>query len=118
MFVAVDAKLNKVRHFSTCAVAPDLQGGNLLVVSTAAIRILMTQTIETTWGFEHHREDAVSHHTSPPWGGAGGVSSRVSISLFRQRERERGPLRLSSISSLWGSNQMDTLITLLRFRGS
>lgn len=106
---AVHAKLNNVRHLQTSAGARDLQG------ESAAIRILMTQTIETTWGFEHYREDAApTHH--PAMGRGRGVSSRVSISLFRQRER--GPLRLSSISFLWGSNQMDTLITLLRFRGS
>lgn len=86
------------------------------MVRTAAIRILMTQTIETTWGFEHYREDAPPPHRHPATGRGRRVSSRVSISLFRQRER--GPLRCSSISFLWGSKQMDTLITLLRFRGS
>lgn len=88
--------------------------GNLLVVSTAAIRNLMTQTIQTTWGFEHYREDAAAppHH---PAMGRGRGGEQQGFHLF---VRERGPLRLSSISSLWGSNQMDTLITLLRFRGS
>lgn len=48
----------------------------------------MTQTIETTWGFEHYREDAVSPHpTTPPWGGAGG--EQQGFHLFVQTERER-----------------------------
>lgn len=69
------------------------------------IRVIMT--VKTTRGFERYSEGG---------GGVGGVLSgeQQGFHLFVQAE----PLRLSSISSLRGSNQMDALITLCRFLGS
>lgn len=74
-----------------------------LLLVMMVIRVVMTQTVETTQGFEGCSEG----------GGGGGVLSaeQQGFHLFVQAE----PLRLSSISSLRGSNQMDALITLCRF---
>lgn len=73
-------------------------------MSIAVIRIIMTYTIKTTWGFHHYRE--------------GGGAEQQGFHLFVQTERERETLRLSSISSLRGRNQMDTLITLSMSEGA
>lgn len=50
--------------------------------------------------------------------GGGGEAEQQGFHLFAEREREREPLRLSSISSLRGRNQMDTLITLPMSEGA
>lgn len=70
-----------------------------LLVVMKVIRVIMTQTVKPTQGFECNTE--------------GGVPSaeQQGFHLFVQAE----PLRLSSISSLRGSNQMDALIRLCRF---
>lgn len=74
-------------------------GWKTLLVVVMMIRVIMT--VKTTLGFERYSE------------GGGGVLSgeQQGFHLFVQAE----PLRLSSISSLRGSNQMDALITLCRF---
>lgn len=75
----------------------------MLLVSIAVIRIIMTYTIKTTWGFHYYRE---------------GRAEQQGFHLFVQTERERDTLCLSSISSLRGRNQMDTLITLPMSEGA
>lgn len=74
-------------------------GWKTLLVVVMMIRVIMT--VKTTRGFERYSE------------GGGGVliGEQQGFHLFVQAE----PLRLSSISSLRGSNQMDALITLCRF---
>lgn len=87
-----------------------LSGEKTLLVVVMMIRVIMT--VKTTRGFERYSEGG--------GGGGGGVGGGVlsgeqqGFHLFVQAE----PLRLSSISSLRGSNQMDALITLCRFWGS
>lgn len=60
----------------------DLRLSGEMLLYTVVIKIIMTYTIKTTWGFQHSRAGGVLQ-------GEEGLSSRVSISLWGERERER-----------------------------
>ena len=65
--------------------------------STLVIKVVMTYTVRTTWGFEHNREGGIPR--------GGGEAEQQGFHLFAERERENHyaspPFPLSGAGTKW-----------------